>query len=60
MSPFDVAYIRGKHARTMGRVRIAPYYEEKRIVEGKSVDITAELDRCWYAGYDGKEMPEEV
>lgn len=52
-----MAYGRGKRDRNGGSMRITPYYEEKEIRDGRSVDVTDELDEFWYAGYDGLPMP---
>lgn len=55
---YVMAYERGKTSRERGGIRVAPFYEEKEIRDGRSVNITDELDRFWYAGYDGLRMPE--
>jgi hypothetical protein len=54
-----LAYTSGQKGRKKGALRVAPYYEEKQIIDGHSVDITDVLDEFWYAGYDGLPMPEE-
>lgn len=53
-----MAFDQGLVDRRFGRPRISPFYEVKRIVDGRSVDVTDRLDACWYAGYDGEKMPE--
>jgi len=54
------AYALGKVAREKFRMRVSPFYEEREIRDGRRVDVTAERDRFWYAGYDGLPMPEEI
>jgi hypothetical protein len=53
------AYERGRIEKRSNLLRISPYYEERVIIDGRSVDITGQLDRYWYAGYDGLPMPKE-
>jgi hypothetical protein len=53
------AYTSGQNGRKKSALRVAPYYEEKEIRDGRRVDITDVLDEFWYAGYDGLPMPED-
>lgn len=53
-----VAYEAGKDAHSKNRMRVSPFYEEREIRDGRRVDVTAERDRFWYAGYDGLPIPE--
>jgi hypothetical protein len=55
----DEAYQRGKRAKSAGALRVSPYFEIFEWRDGIKVDFTAELDRQWFAGYDGKPKPEK-
>lgn len=46
------AHAAGKKARSKGAMRVTPFYEVRQVVDGTNVDVTAELDRAWFAGYD--------
>lgn len=54
------AYEAGKIAREKSLMRVTPFYEEREIRDGRKVDVTAERDRFWFAGYDGLAMPQEI
>lgn len=56
----EQAYEAGKKAKRMDAQRVSPYYEEMGFICGMQVDLTAALDQYWFAGYDGKPMPEAV
>jgi hypothetical protein len=50
------AHKQGQIAKEKGRMRISPFYEEKAVVDGKRVDVTASLEAAWLAGFDGKAL----
>jgi len=52
------AYESGKVLRAKGRLRVSPFYEEREIVNGRKIDVTDQLDRYFFAGFDGQPMPE--
>jgi hypothetical protein len=60
VSSAERAYKAGKTAREKGLMRVSPYYEVREIRDGRRVDVTSELDRCFFEGYDGVPMTPEV
>lgn len=52
------AYDKGKFARTIGALRVTPYYKEWAFIGGKRVDVTPMLEASWLMGYDGEPYPD--
>jgi hypothetical protein len=53
------AYLHGIASRENARMRVSPFYNERVLIGGKRIDITAMLDTFWLAGYDGETYPEQ-
>jgi len=54
-----IAHHVGRTDRERGRMRVAPFYNESVVINGKRVDITPILTTAWLAGYDGESLPDE-
>lgn len=53
------AYNHGALSRDNARMRVSPFYNERVLIGGKRIDITALLETFWLAGYDGEPYPEQ-